>query len=232
MKLSKLIFLVSLLGMFGFSWPFDPATPNAERFGSNSWINRETQIIQSKAGNIDTRVLRLSLIAYLHARQQGMDNKGMLTVIDFSKPSNEKRLWVFDLKNNRTVFNTYVAHGKNSGGQSATSFSNSPGSLKSSIGVFLTAEPYVGGHGLSLRLRGLERGINDNAYNRDIVIHGARYVNASQAQQRGMVGRSWGCPAVSESLATPIINKIKDNTLVFAYYPDRSWLNHSRFLSA
>ena len=105
-------------------------------------------------------------------------------------------------------------------------------SLQSSLGVFVTRESYFGGHGYALRLSGLEPGINDNAYRRATVIHGARYVNAATARRYGRIGRSWGCPAVGNELAEPIINTIKNNTLVFAYYPDRHWLSHSRYLVA
>jgi len=210
---------------------FTPA--NNEALGSNAWIEKQLSILMSQAGDIKQNVLRLSLVAYANARKQGLDNKQLLTVIDYSKPSTEKRLWVFDLKNNRTLFNTWVSHGKNSGGISATSFSNSPGSLKSSLGLFLTDyAPYMGGNGYSLRLNGLEPGINHNAYRRSVVVHGAWYVNPDTIRQHGQIGRSWGCPAVSDSLAKPIINTIKDHTLLFVYYPDQSWLSNSRYLTS
>jgi hypothetical protein len=199
--------------------------------GSHAWIQRETQILKSQASNINTNVLHLSLVAYLNARKRGFDSKGLLTVIDYSKPSNEKRLWVFNLNNGKTLFNTWVAHGKNSGGILPTSFSNHRGSLQSSIGVFVTDTTYIGGNGYSLRLRGLEQGINDNSIRRNTVIHGAWYVNPDSIRRLGQAGRSWGCPAVGTELARPLINTIKENTLVFAYYPDRNWLSHSHFLT-
>jgi len=204
---------------------------NNEAFGSSSWVNKETSILKSQASNINEKVLRLSLTAYLHAKRQGRAVKPYLTVIDFSKASYEKRLWVFDMSRNRELYNTWVTHGKNSGGVEATSFSNTPGSLKSSLGVFLTDEPYMGGNGYSLRLRGLERGVNDNAYRRDIVIHGAWYANAATIRKYGQAGRSWGCPAISNDLARPVINTIKGSSMVFAYYPDRNWLSHSQYLA-
>ncbi len=234
MKLTRFIFLALLFSSLGFSWPFAWlfSTPNTAPFGTSLWLQKEILILKVQAVNIDDKVLRLSLIAYLNARKRGYANKELLTVIDYSKPSNVKRLWVFDLRRNRTLFNTYVSHGKNSGGVNATSFSNNPGSLKSSIGVFVTAQPYVGKNGYSLRLRGLERGINDSAYQRSIVIHGAPYANAANIKNYGKIGRSWGCPAVGSDLAKPIINTIKDDSLIVAYYPDRRWLSNSRFLSA
>ncbi|VVC74729.1 hypothetical protein AQUSIP_00010 [Aquicella siphonis] len=234
MKLKQTIFIFALLGSFGFSWPFSWlfSTPNTATFGTSDWVQKEIRLLKSQAGNIDDKVLRLGLTAYLNARKHGYAGKQVLTVIDYSKPSTERRLWVFDLKKNRTLFNTWVSHGKNSGGVNATSFSNSPGSLKSSIGVFLTDQPYIGKNGYSLRLRGLERGVNDYAYSRAIVIHGAAYANADNLRYYGKIGRSWGCPAVGSSLAKPLINTIKEKSVVFAYYPDRKWLSRSPFLSA
>ncbi len=232
-KFKHILLCSTLLGLLGASWPFGwlVTHPNPEKFGSKSWIDKEFQIIHSQAGNLDPKVLRLSLTAYVKARQQGYDSKQMLTIIDYSKPSNQKRLWVFDLKNGREVLNTWVSHGKNSGTVNANSFSNSNGSLKSSIGVFVTDEPYVGGHGISLRMKGLEKGINDHAYDRNIVFHGASYVNGSIIGSLGRVGRSWGCPAVSTSTIKSLVDTIKQNTVVFAYYPDQNWLRNSRYLA-
>lgn len=234
MKIRNLLFLFSTIGLLGLSWPFSWLfpNPNPEKLGTSAWINKQIAIIKSESSNIDTKVLRLSLLAYIKARKNGLDNKELLTVIDYSLPSTAKRLWVFDLKHGHLLYNTWVSHGKNSGGVNATSFSNKPGSLKSSLGVFLTdTVPYEGGNGYSLRMRGLEQGINDKAYDRDIVFHGARYVNAATVENYGQVGRSWGCPAVSDRLAKPLIDTIKERTLVFAYYPDKNWLTHSKFLT-
>lgn len=218
----------------GFSWPFSflfGKSDNAESFGSHEWVNQEVKLLKSQAPNINEKVLRYSLTAYVKARQHGFDQKEVLTVIDYSKPSTEQRLWVFDLKNQKALFNTWVTHGKNSGFLSPTSFSNENGSLKSSLGVFVTDnQPYVGGEGYSLRIHGLESGINDHAYNRNVVVHGAWYADGSVAKQYGQLGRSWGCPAVSPKLIKPLINIIKQQTVIFAYYPDRQWLNHSSYL--
>lgn len=236
MTLRYILFLLSLTSLLGLSWPFSGlfSHPNHEPFGTRTWLNKEIQILESQARNIDRNVLRLSLIAYVNAHKRGLldDSKQLLTVIDYSKPSTEQRMWVFDLKTGRALYNTWVSHGKNSGGLNANSFSNSVGSLKSSIGVFVTDNrAYMGGNGYSLRLHGLEQGINDNAYRRNVVMHGAWYVNTDTIKRYGQIGRSWGCPAVSAELAKPIINTIKDDTLVFAYYPDRNWLSHSQFLA-
>jgi hypothetical protein len=234
-KIHAVFFFLTLLSLLGFEWPlpsfYSPSGP--EILGTEKWVAREMTVLTPKAKNIDENVLRLSLSAYAKAKKEGVVNKEYLTVIDYTKPSSEKRLWVFDVKRGRTLFNTWVSHGKNSGALNAKSFSNNPGSLKSSIGVFVTdTQPYQGDHGYSLRLHGLEHGVNDNAYRRDIVIHGAWYVNNDVIRRYGAAGRSFGCPAVSDEVVKSIIDTIKQNTLIFAYYPDRSWLSHSHFLTA
>lgn len=227
------LFLFAMLGIVGWS-PFSFFYPNIrEPIGSHEWIAQETHAIQSQAGNIDSEVLKLSLIAYLNARQRGLDHKQMLTIIDYSKPSTDKRLWVVNLRTGKVLFNTYVTHGRNSGKNNATSFSNEPGSLKSSLGLFLTEEPYTGSNGYSLRLIGLEPGVNDNAYRRAIVFHGAWYANYDVIRKYGLLGRSWGCPTVGEKYAHPLIDTIKERTLVFVYSNNnRSWLRHSAFLAS
>jgi hypothetical protein len=236
MKIRHYFYLLSLFGILGFTWPFSwlfPLYYHNEKIGSPAWFLKETQLIKQEAQNINEKVLQLSLIAYSNAAKKGLLKNDLLTVIDYSKPSSEKRLWVFDLNKGKTLFNTWVAHGKNSGTLVANSFSNVPGSLKSSFGIFLTdKKPYMGGNGYSLRLYGLERGINHNAYNRDIVIHGAWYADGNIIKKYGQLGRSWGCPAVSETLAKSLIDTIKQNTLIFAYYPDKKWLKNSTFLAS
>jgi hypothetical protein len=233
-RMILLVFLFGLLGLCGFSWPFSWmfSHTNPEQTGTQAWLSKETAIIQSQASNIDPKVLHYSLIAYANAKKRGLDSKQILTIIDYSKPSNQKRLWVFDLKRGHTLFNTYVAHGKNSGGLMANSFSNADGSLKSSLGVFMTDDTtYMGDKGLALRLHGLEPGINDHAYERSVVFHGAWYANPDNIASRGQAGRSWGCPAVPTDTIKSLANTIKADTIVVAYYPDRKWLNSSKFLS-
>lgn len=204
--------------------------PSNLSLGSSSWVATEVNTLHTEANTLDMNVLKLSLTAYAKAVKEGLVNKQILTIIDYSKPSTERRLWVIDLHRGTVLYNTWVAHGKNSGNVYATAFSNQPGSLKSSFGVFRTENTYMGDNGYSLRISGLEHGINDNAERRDIVFHGAWYVGPDIVSQNGTLGRSWGCPAVEKNLAKPIIDTIKDNTLVFAYYPDKNWLNHSTFL--
>ncbi len=230
-KIIYTLFMIVLLGVVGWG-PFSFFSPtNNEPIESQSWLAKETKIIKSQANNIDANVLKLSLQAYQKARRKGLNDKQLLTVIDYRKPSTERRLWVIDLKKGKVLFNTWVAHGKNSGNVTPTSFSNQPGSLKSSVGVFLTESPYIGNNGYSLRLTGLEQGINHNAYRRAIVIHGAWYANPTIIRKYGRLGLSWGCPAVSENLARPLIDTIKGHTLVFVYSNDRKWLHNSTFLA-
>lgn len=163
-------------------------------------------------------------------RSQLVRNPQTLSVIDYSRPSTQPRLWVFDLAQRRLLFEELVAHGRNTGDNMATRFSNAAGSLMSSIGVFVTSNTYIGHNGYSLRLRGLEPGFNDNALDRDIVIHGASYVNSELARTQGRIGRSFGCPALRPTIAQALINAIRDGSLVVAYYPDKSWLNSSPFI--
>jgi L,D-transpeptidase catalytic domain len=157
-------------------------------------------------------------------------NDKIISIVDFSQPSHKKRLFVIDLEKKKLLFNTYVAHGMNSGKEIASQFSNTPQSNKSSLGFYETAGTYVGKNGYSLHLTGLEKGINDNAYRRDIVMHGAAYVDERYIQMQGYIGRSQGCPAVPEKLHKPIIDKIKHGTCLFIYNPGRQYLLHSRIL--
>lgn len=175
-------------------------------------------------------VLKLAQAAYDCAIASGVAKPQTLTVIDYSIPSNMERMWVLDMENNRTLFHTLVAHGKGSGEVKPTKFSNQPNSRATSLGLFKTAGTYQGSNGYSLRLIGLEPGYNDKAESRAVVMHGAPYVNQNIAKS-GRIGRSWGCPAVPQQLAQPIINTIKGGNLVFAYYPENKWLNESKFLN-
>jgi hypothetical protein len=183
-------------------------------------------------GGIDPALFSLALEAASHAVTRGdAADPRTLTVIDFSRPSTQKRMWVFDLRSRALLFHEHVAHGRGSGANLPTSFSNVPESNQSSLGLFRTGEAYIGKHGLSLRLDGLERGINDRARERAIVIHGADYVNAATAQAQGRLGRSLGCPAVRPEIAASLINAVKEGGLLFAYYPEQSWLEGSSYLN-
>lgn len=186
--------------------------------------------LQRLAPQADPKVLALALEAAQCAAASGtIAPAERLAVIDYSRPSTERRLWVFDLKKTALLYAEYVAHGKGSGENFANAFSNRESSHQSSLGLFATAETYIGGNGYSLRMDGLEPGINDLARARAIVMHGARYVDPVMAQQQGRLGRSFGCPAVRPAVANAVIDTLKQGQLVFAYYPDQQWLANSRF---
>ena len=155
--------------------------------------------------------------------------KDVITIIDFSKESTEERLFIIDMKSHELLMETLVSHGKNTGQNHASAFSNERMSLKSSPGFYLTGEPYQGKHGYSLKLDGQEKGINDNARNRAIVLHGASYVSYEFIEDHGRLGRSWGCPAVPLGLSKEIIDKIRGGSCFYIHTDDRDYLDRSSF---
>jgi hypothetical protein len=172
------------------------------------------------APSINPQALQTALTSLRQLQTNGLSVRSdVLTVIDYTKPSSEPRLWVFDLIRARILFWELVAHGRNSGDNRALRFSNQPGSLMSSLGMFLTRNTYIGEHGLSLRLQGLEKGINDKSMERAIVIHAASYVSEKVARREGRIGRSWGCPAVRPEISRRLIETVENGTLLLAYYP-------------
>jgi len=157
-------------------------------------------------------------------------NQHVITIADFTKASTEKRMFVIDLEKGELLYKTLVAHGRNSGTNYATNFSNEPSSFKSSLGFYVTGDTYSGKHGYSLHLNGVEKGINDQAYNRAIVIHGAPYVSDALGSQQGYIGRSLGCPALPEKIAGKVIDLIKEGTCLFIYAPATNYLAKSPIL--
>jgi hypothetical protein len=158
-------------------------------------------------------------------------NSNIVTIADFSQPSYNKRLYIVDLDNYEVLFNTYVSHGRNSGKDIPKKFSNKMSSFQSSLGFYLTKDTYFGKHGFSLQLEGIEKGINDNASRRAIVLHGADYVNERMISSLGYIGRSQGCPAVSIKESKEIISTIKDGTCLFIYSPLSSYVDRSSLLN-
>jgi hypothetical protein len=190
-----------------------------------------TDFDSAAIGTIETDVFELALNAASCAVRTGaVGAPQTLTVIDYSKPSTERRLWVFDLKAKELVYEELVAHGQGSGANMATEFSNENESHQTSLGLFVTKDTYVGKNGYSLRLEGLDRGVNDRARERAIVMHGAPYVSEQFVKANGRLGRSWGCPAVSDAVAKKMIDFVKGGGLVFSYYPDAEWLKTSKYL--
>jgi hypothetical protein len=183
------------------------------------------------ASGVPARPLRYALRAFECARSRGLVEGSTLTLIDYTRPSAQRRLWVIDLEGGRVRFHEYVSHGLGSGAATSTRFSNQMGSKQSSLGLFRTAETYVGRHGYSLRLDGLEDGINDRARERAIVIHGAEYATPTVARQFGRLGRSWGCPAVDPAIHRDLIDSVRGGTALFAYYPDPDWLAETDYQS-
>jgi hypothetical protein len=195
----------------------------------------EPEVILRQASNLRPEVLELALEAYEQAEEGGFVRREVLTIIDYELSSYQQRLWVIDMEEGRVVHQEWVAHGmgkpRGSGGtmEEALSFSNDKGTLKSSLGLFITAETYYGRHGYSLKLDGLEEGVNDNARERLIVLHGAEYVTPDRATDQ-LVGRSWGCPAVRPGISRQLIDAIKGGSVLWIYYPHDEWLEESEFL--
>lgn len=183
---------------------------------------------------LNEEVFFKALKGFENLKKAGLLNQDahLLTVLDFSMSSNMKRLWVIDTNEKKVLFNSLVAHGKNTGEEFATNFSNTNSSLQSSLGFYITDATYNGGNGYSLRLLGMDKGFNDAAYKRAIVMHGADYVSEDFAAAHKRIGRSWGCPAVPKDLTQPIINTIKGRNCLFIYYPDQNYLSKSEWLKA
>jgi hypothetical protein len=235
--------LLSLLAAttFGFSPSYLKAM-NEEALFSNSMC-----VIPSIYPQVDTAAVRAMLHQQAPTLSEAVINKtvtalkcatnyhvtsnNILTVIDYSLPSNQKRLWIFDLAQNKLLFNTYVSHGIKSGTLLTRYFSNKNNSRASSLGVYKTSQSYYGREGLSLRLEGIDRSFNDNAMGRSIVMHGGWYMDEGFIKRYGRPGRSWGCPAVPLSLYQAIITTIKDSSLLVVYYPNDEWFGKSKFLT-
>ncbi|WP_028622255.1 murein L,D-transpeptidase catalytic domain family protein [Pseudomonas sp. Ant30-3] len=183
------------------------------------------------APKANANVINLAVRASKCSIAQGAAPAQRLAVIDYSLPSTEQRLWVFDLKQRKLLFQELVAHGRNTGENMAVNFSNKNESFATSLGLYRTQQSYVGQNGYSLRMQGLEPGFNDNAFDRAIVIHGAPYVSPVLARANGRIGRSLGCPAVRPAVARKLINSMKNGQLLFSYYPDNRWLKTSSYIN-
>ena len=217
------LFLIHLPFVFAKSKPASPAAiaPVAKNISKAISTNKRILLYDS----LQLKDLGLSKDAFIEAlkgyevlRSSGkLNNDNMLTIADFSLPSSQKRLFVIDIENLKVLYNTYVAHGRNSGKEYANRFSNTPQSNMSSLGFYVTGKTYYGEHGLSLKLEGEEEGINDNAKNRAIVIHCADYVSEKMIETLGYLGRSLGCPALPKKYSKPIIETIKDGSCFFIY---------------
>ena len=220
-----LVFFVLAIGSATGAREKAPARATTTVASSSAWS-------ETARGTVDPRVFDLALSAVQCAVRSGaIVDPSTLTVIDYSKPSTEKRLWVFDLRGHALLYEELVAHGQGSGDNMANVFSNEPETHASSLGLFLTEETYVGKNGYSLRLKGLDEGFNHRAGERAIVMHGAPYVSDDFVKKNGRLGRSWGCPALREGVAREVIDRVRGNGIVFSYYPNQDWLDSSRYLN-
>jgi hypothetical protein len=228
-RIVRIAVLLALLGLpgavVGGNTAEAASSAAASAFEPSSWEDAEI-------GDVNTKVFATALKAAATAVARGdAKDPGTLTIIDFSRPSTQRRMWVYDLRSRTLLFDELVSHGRGSGAAMATAFSNVPESNRSSLGLYRAAETYIGKHGYSLRLDGLEKGINDRARERAIVMHAADYVNEKAARAQGYLGRSLGCPALRPAVARQVIDAVKGGGLIFAYYPDPQWLRTSKYLS-
>ncbi len=208
-----------------------PAAANKVNTVQRPRVGAAISVSKAIDAGVSPEVLELALNATSCAAISGaIDTPPTLTLIDYSRPSVEPRLWVFDLATGDLLFRELVAHGRNTGDNLATKFSNDMDSRQTSLGLFVTDDPYVGSNGYSLRLDGLDVGFNDRARDRAIVMHGAPYVDPNLAAAQGRIGRSWGCPALRPAIASRVIDRIRGGSVIFSYYPDQEWLQSSRFL--
>lgn len=237
MKKNSLLLLIMMCLITIFSFTLiakkeaNPSLKNTINTNGAYTIKNVYDSLQLNSLGLSKQVFDCAIKGYNQLLRSGKLKKtDVLSIVDFSMPSTEKRLFIVDMLNYKLLFNTYVSHGRNSGLQSATSFSNEPESFKSSLGFYTTASTYSGKHGYSLQLEGLEKGFNDKAMSRGIVMHAANYVDESIAKAQGYIGRSLGCPAVPEKLHTAIIGAIANGSCLFMYAKDDNYLQHSCYL--
>jgi hypothetical protein len=186
--------------------------------------------INEQCPDLRYETFRYALAGYVRLSMENMlSNRGLLTIIDFSLSANKERMWVIDLKHKDVLVQSLVAHGRSSGEEFAHSFSNTAQSYMSSLGFYVTGDPYIGKNGLSLRLNGVEKGINDNACERGVVLHGAEYVSENYIKANGRLGRSQGCPAVPVSINSLLCQLLAFKTCMFCYYPDRNYFSRSHY---
>ena len=243
----KPLFLSLLLGIVALHSSF---TPNYSGKRAGDRVFSDTSTIPTNASSYFSISRKLSVYDSLHLKQIGLSKKifamalrgmaklvntrhikdNLLAIVDFSQPSINKRLYVIDLNTYQLLYNTYVAHGMKTGKKTATSFSNKQSSNKSSLGFYVTGNAYQGCNGYSLKLQGMEKGINDGAMRRGIVIHGADYVSEGFIESQGYIGRSWGCPAVAPDISEPLIDLLKEGSCLFIYHPTAAYMSKSALL--
>ncbi len=228
------LFVLFTLALSGYGTGHLRPSPGENDFSGNTYSDEGIIRFYDELNlpELDFTCFRVALRGYRSILDKDPDaNKNLLVIIDFSKSSTTERMFIIDTRDHRLVSRSLVAHGKNSGLNYATSFSNRQHSNMSSLGFYLTGESYAGKHGYSLRLIGLEHGVNDNAFIRAVVMHPADYVTKAFVERHGRLGRSFGCPAIPPEHHREIIDLIKEGTCLFIYYPDSTYLYSSGFLN-
>lgn len=229
-----LAFLLMSTNVFFSKAKADKVVLNSNVLKGNEGINAEEVYSNLHSANFSLPKLesfKEALKGFYKLKDQGLVSKNIITLIDFSLSANSKRLWVIDLDTYTILLHSLVAHGRNTGDEYANSFSNAPESYKSSLGFYVTGEVYNGKHGKSLKLDGLEKGINDNARDRAVVVHGANYVSNSFIQNNKRLGRSLGCPAIPLEITDELISTIRGKSCLFIYYPSESYKRSSKLIS-
>jgi hypothetical protein len=241
--MQKILFLVVALSLFSFvniNQQYPASFANAAGVVTTDSTTRTAlssakqlyDSINLHEYNLDFMVFNLAMIGYEALRSEGkLGDKNLITIIDFTKPSTEKRFYTIDLATKTVLFHSLVAHGRNTGENTAKSFSNRQHSNQSSLGFYITGESYVGSKGYSLRLDGQEQQFNSKLRDRAVVIHAADYVSESWIKKYGRIGRSQGCPALPKEINKQVIDSIKDKTVVFAYFNDENYLSSSAYLN-
>jgi hypothetical protein len=233
--LKVILFCFSLLALQSFSFSNVSINSGTENISGSTTLSKEAsqlyESLQLKERGLSQQAFSAALKA-MRAVSGDLTNCEVITIADFSQSCNSKRLYIIDLVNSQVLFQTYVAHGRNSGEEFATSFSDKPSSYKSSLGCYITGDSYIGANGYSLRLEGKEPGYNHHAFDRAVVLHGANYVSEDFIQSNGRLGRSLGCPAVPFELTKPIIETIKNGSCFFIYYPDQRYFKTSALMKS
>jgi hypothetical protein len=231
----KILHVAGILGLVIAAWCCQLiATPHTKHqvAAKKSNLSIKSNKNSLSIPGLDSNVLNLALKAYDTAKNTGVGSKEYLTIVDYSMPSTEPRMWVINMRSQTVVHHTHVAHGTGSGDNYAHKFSNNHGSHMSSLGVFVTGKMYNGHYGKSLELHGLDGKYNSNAHARRIVVHAAHYVDNHIIQKIGRLGRSFGCLALNKRIAQKIMHTIKDGSVIFCYYPDKNWLRESTLLNS
>ncbi|ELR69669.1 hypothetical protein C900_04894 [Fulvivirga imtechensis AK7] len=225
--MKKVLVIASMLLISSASiFAIDPKSEKSELL--TSFVESTYNLLKYEGKKPDFELYKRGIVGYLNLKKQNkLSNSKYLTLIDFRLSSNKKRMWVIDIKQNKVVYHSLVAHGRNTGNEFAKVFSNTPNSNSSSLGFYLTAETYYGKHGLSLRLDGMEPGFNNNARKRAVVMHSADYVDKSYTEAYGRIGRSFGCPSIPIDGHKELIGKLANNSCLFIYYPDKEYLQKS-----